>query len=264
MNRELSVNCVVAHLIVDSTAMGAILALHSARSIKGPRRPTNEDRFAVCPDLGLYLVTDGVGGEANGLQAATTVAEFLPTLLSACIKGRDFEAKRFWSSAVRELHRRCGADDPERRSQATLVAVLLDGNSATIAHLGDSRAYLYREQTLTRLTKDHTLAQLLVDTGEIESAELETSPHRSQLTRCIGMTGCPAADVRSTALLADDHLFLCSDGVTSMLSDKEISAILSSAANPSEAVERLLARAVDRGGHDNITAIVVRGARDSA
>jgi serine/threonine protein phosphatase PrpC len=162
---------------------------HAALSDRGRSRASNEDAYAVQHQQGLYIVTDGVGGEGNGAAAARIVAKQLPMVMatSSLRGGSQFavEAKKAISSAVRELHRQTRAEDGPGNTRATLVAIILHEDRGLVAHLGDSRAYLFRAGELTRLTKDHSFGQLLVDTGEMEPKDLEKSPYRSQITRCI-------------------------------------------------------------------------------
>lgn len=240
----------------------------AALSDRGRSREVNEDAYALRQELGLYVVSDGVGGEGNGAAAARIVAHQFPQFLEAAppLQGCHFatDAKRTIASAVQELHRRTRADEGPGKTQATLVAAILNGNRGLVAHLGDSRAYLFRAGKLTRLTKDHSFGQLLVDTGEMDPKDLETSPYRSQITRCIGMLGNPPPDFCELGWWPGDVLLLCSDGLTSMLPDAVISQVLKEIADVTAASECLVARANDAGGLDNVTVVIVRNEANSA
>lgn len=242
--------------------LGSPSASYAALSDRGKSREANEDAYAVRQELGLYLVTDGVGGDGNGAAAAKIVAQQFPQFLETAppLQRSQFavDAKRTIANAVQELHRRTRADEGPGKTQATLVAALLNGNRGLIAHLGDSRAYLFRTQELTRLTKDHSFGQLLVDTGDMDPKDLETSPHRSQITRCIGMTGKPPPDFREFEWRQGDILLLCSDGLTSMVSDEVIRGVLAEGHDAAAASKLLIDRANEAGGFDNITVVVVQ------
>jgi protein phosphatase len=221
----------------------------------------NEDAYAVRDPEGLYLVTDGVGGEGNGAAAAQIVAEQFPLLLKQLSQPGSqptSQTEQVISRVVRELHQRTRAELGWGKTRATLVAALLEDNRGLVAHLGDSRAYLLRAGELTRLTKDHSFGQLLVDTGDMELGELEKSPYRSQITRCIGMAGDPAPDFREFDWRPGDLLLLCSDGLTSMLSDDVIRQVLTDVGDVTIAAGRLIVLANDAGGLDNVTVVLVR------
>jgi PPM family protein phosphatase len=237
----------------------ACSGFHAALTDRGRLREVNEDAYCVQPQLGLYLVTDGVGGEGNGAAAAAIVAQQFQGCFESTppLCGSPFVAdtKRRIASAVQELHRRTRTVDGTGKTRATIVAAILNGNSGLVAHLGDSPAYLFREGELTRLTKDHTFGQLLVDTGDMDPNDLETSPYRSQI---IGMAENPAPDFREFEWGPRDVLLLCSDGLTSMLPDENIRQVLKSVADVTEAAKRLVACANDAGGLDNVTVVLVR------
>src|SRR5262249_46752505 len=123
---------------------------------------------------------------------------------------------------------------------AAVVLGVIHDDQALITHLGDARAYLLRARRLHRLTRDHTLAQLLLDCGKPTPAEVRHHPGRDQLTRCLGMKGEALAEVRSLRLAAGDRLLLCSDGLSSALDDRELAVLLHRSATPQEACRRLI------------------------
>jgi serine/threonine protein phosphatase PrpC len=140
---------------------------------------------------------------------------------------------------------------------STVVLALIKDKAAVIAHLGDSRAYLWRQGRLEQVTKDHSLVQYLVDLGEITPEEAGQHPARHQITRCIGMSLEPLPEVKVIDLAAGDRLLLCSDGLTGMVAAASIAAILAGGQDPEGACRGLVAAANEAGGRDNITTVVV-------
>jgi protein phosphatase len=139
----------------------------------------------------------------------------------------------------------------------TLTAAVIEGDRVHLAHVGDSRAYLLRDGELRQLTEDHTLVHRMVLEGELTEAEAQVHPHRSILTRSIGVDGNVDVDEIDLDAKPGDRLLLCSDGLTGMLSDFQIERILTEESDPSTAVQRLIDEANEAGGVDNITALLI-------
>ncbi len=231
----------------------------------GRVRSQNEDAFHADPELGLYLVADGMGAESAGALAAKIVVEVLPMLVRnrmgsiGDLSGRT--AKRRIQATLAELSvqlRQKTQSEPNLAGMgAAVVLALVREDQALVAHLGDSRAYLFRQRSLDQLTKDHSLAQLLVDSGDITPDEARSHSARHRLTRYVGMAGEPSPAARSFGVRDGDSLLLCSDGLTAMVSDASIFSILKEGLRPKETCELLIAAANEGGGADNITALVV-------
>lgn len=206
--------------------------------------------------LGLFAVADGMGGEAQGAQAAQFALSALPP-------------KRRWSSdavlrayaagngAICEEIRKIG-----RRSGATLTTLFLtDDDQASIANIGDSRCYLYRDNYLTQLSEDHTAVQRLITLGVIDSAQAKTHPERHRLTQYLGIFPDELVIQPHTVCLSvksDDRFLLCSDGLTDMLEDAEIREILYSQEETQACAAALYHQAMQHGGKDNISVILVK------
>jgi protein phosphatase len=139
----------------------------------------------------------------------------------------------------------------------TLTAALVEGEQVRLAHVGDSRAYLFRDGELHLLTEDHTLVHRMVEEGEITAEEAETHPHRSILTRALGVDEAVQVDEAIVQIRPSDRLLLCTDGLTGMVGDEAIRAVLAETADPQQAVERLVRSANRSGGVDNITAVIL-------
>ena len=236
----------------------------------GRVREKNEDNWAAKPKQGLYVVSDGMGGQFAGQLASRIVVGTLPALLGRSMSQvHDLsapEASDRLRSALRELSdqmRQQSVGEPGLEGMgATVVLALVRDSRALIGHMGDSRAYLLRDGRLRQLTKDHSIVQLLIDSGDIHPEQAAGHPARGQLSRYVGMDGEPLPEAQHLELQGGDRLLLCTDGLHGMLSDGELQCILESAVQPDQACERLIDRANDAGGKDNITAIVMSVSSD--
>ncbi len=216
----------------------------------GRVRDGNEDSYLSQEPL--FAVADGMGGHKGG-EVASQLA--LDTLESGFrMESGLAEQIRGANAAVFERSR---ADTAVQGMGTTLTAVVLHDMAATFAHVGDSRAYLLRAGDLRRLTEDHTLVNRLVRSGEITEAEAEVHPHRSVLTRALGTDPGVEVDEFTVTLTDGDRLLLCSDGLTGMVTEEQIAAILGAAPDPQDAADRLVRAANRAGGVDNITVVVL-------
>jgi PPM family protein phosphatase len=237
---------------------------HAGRSDIGRRRSSNQDRWAVDTDQDLYMVADGVASSSNGALAAQLVTELLPAYvqrrLSRDQRG-DPDAPDQLRDAVAKLSddlRSHGRADPRLSgATTTVVAAVITESVVVIAHLGDSRAYLYREERLQQLTCDHTLVQALIEAGEVTAEEAGEHPARSTLTRHVGMAPPALPDVSALDVRAGDRILLCSDGLHGVLDAECLQRILAAPSGPSDVCGALIQAANDAGGPDNITAIVI-------
>jgi serine/threonine protein phosphatase PrpC len=244
----------------------------------GRKRQHNEDAMLVDPALGLYIVADGMGGHAAGEVAAARAVEVVKQHLAgnrAVLKDlvRDpSQAARAAASALMEvaIQRACAdiyklaaADTSKRGMGTTFVALALSGNKGVIGHVGDSRVYLLRNGQCHRLTEDHTLIAAQLKAGTITREQASTSQYRNVITRAVGIQESVQVDTLIVDALPGDLFMLCSDGLHGYLDDDEVGALV--AATPArELPERLIALANDRGGKDNITAVVVACSSDAA
>ena len=242
---------------------------HAGLSDTGRLRTANEDRWFADPRQGLYLVADGIGGAVAGGLASQIVAEVLPRLLQGKLQGKLQGAKAIpeiakqVATALVELSERLWEESQRtldlKGMGSTVVLALVRDRQAVVAHLGDSRAYLLHAGRLEQLTKDHTLAQLLADRGQITPEEVASHPAHSHLTRFVGMGMESLPETKVVALAPGDRLLLCSDGLTGMLSDPQILKIISQQIAPEETCRQLIEAANHAGGKDNITAVIVMG-----
>jgi len=245
---------------------------HAGLSDRGLVRENNEDNWSADAELGLYIVSDGVGGQFAGELASKIVVETLPPLLRTRMADitdlADGEAekrlKHVLSELSEEVYRDTHGEPGLEGMGATVVLAMVLGSKALLGHMGDSRAYLLRDGRLEQLTKDHSIVQLLIDTGEITPEEAATHPSRGRVTRSVGMEGEPLPEANVVDLLPGDRLMLCTDGLTGMLSDQEIRGILQSESESPVACRQLIDAANDAGGKDNTTALVLDISSESA
>jgi serine/threonine protein phosphatase PrpC len=217
----------------------------------GRVRERNEDSVLVDPPL--YVVADGMGGHRGG-QVASQVA--LETMEELAAEDRGSLADHV-RRANRAVWDRSVADERLSGMGTTLTAARIEGATALIAHVGDSRAYLLRDGRFRQLTTDHTLVGRMVKSGEITEAEAEVHPHKNVLTRALGTDEQVEVDEDSIALVDGDRLLICSDGLTGMVTEDQIQAILENSDHPQQAADRLVKAANRAGGIDNITVVVI-------
>jgi protein phosphatase len=221
----------------------------------GRQRRDNEDNaFARAP---VFVVADGMGGAQAGEVASRLAIEAFERELpeSGTPEERLAECVRAANRTIYEMSR----SEHERAGMGTtLTAAYLDDGDLAIAHVGDSRAYLFRDQALTRLTQDHSLVEELVRKGKLTEEQAAEHPQRSIITRALGPEPDVEVDTWTYPVRAGDVLLLCSDGLTSMISEEQIMQILASAPSLERAAQRLIAAANDAGGRDNITVILFR------
>lgn len=229
-----------------------------ARTDIGRVREGNEDSFVA--DEPLYAVADGMGGHRGGEVASRLAIETLETLFR---KGRGAFAEQV-REANRAVFERSMLDRAVAGMGTTLTAAAVEPGRVRLVHVGDSRAYLFREGLLRLLTEDHTVVHEMVQRDEITAEEAEVHPHRSILTRALGTEPDVVVDEHVVETREADRLLLCSDGLTTMLSDDEVAGILRDQADPQAAADELVRAANAAGGIDNITALVLDVEADDA
>ena len=239
----------------------------------GRVRANNEDCYRIVTPLNLFVLSDGMGGEAHGEIASALAVE---TLVKHCLDTQNNpnapvfgDSKPGWSAKLKRLSSavhlantnifKSAEEHPEQHGMgATLTAAWIDGAKVSIAHVGDSRAYLLRNGSLLQLTQDHSLVAEQVRRGILTAAEADESDMQSVLLRALGAQAEIEVDAEEHLLLPRDILLLCSDGLTRMVTEPEIAGTLQAETDPTKASERLVAIANDSGGADNITVVVVR------
>ena len=239
----------------------------------GRVRSNNEDCFRLVQPLNLFVLSDGMGGEAHGEIASALAVE---TVVKHCMEAETNPAAPLYGNPPADLSKhakrlvsavhlanrnifKSAEEHPEQGGMgATLAAMWIDGNVLSVAHVGDSRAYLLRNGMLQQLTSDHSLVAEQVRRGIISANEAEQSDMQSVLLRALGTQPQVEVDSEEQELFQRDVLLLCSDGLTRMVTDPEIAGTLQAETDPQKASERLIAIANENGGADNISVIVVR------
>ncbi|MBP5314169.1 MAG: Stp1/IreP family PP2C-type Ser/Thr phosphatase [Eggerthellaceae bacterium] len=220
----------------------------------GYYREHNEDSYLA--EAPLFAVADGMGGHNAG-EVASKIA--IDTLVSRRIKHANPEelGTAIMSANIAILNAAFEGESREGMG-TTLTAAVLDGLNLLIGHVGDSRAYVFAEGNLQQITRDHSLVANMVEAGQITEAEARVHPKRSIITRALGIDPNMAApDLYEVELAPGDRILICSDGLTGMVPDEKITVTMRTVKDAQECAETLIKQALQGGGHDNITAIVV-------
>ena len=216
----------------------------------------------MIPDRGIFIVADGMGGHAAGEVASEMAVRGISRDLGSLKEASLDESVARMTSAIRAANaavfERTLIEHDKRGMGTTATVLVLQGNRYLIGHVGDSRGYLLRDGVLHQLTKDHSYVQEQVDAGYLTPEQARTHPYSNVITRCVGASGDVVPDVFSGTCRPGDVFLLASDGLTGMVEDDALAAILMTPAAPERWVERMVAEANRRGGLDNITAIIVR------
>jgi PPM family protein phosphatase len=243
-----------------------------ARTDLGRVRKNNEDCYSIDPSLQLYVLSDGMGGEAHGEVASNLAVQ---TIVTHCRQGENSRTTPIFGESTPDVSERtnrlasaihlanrkvfeAAASDPEQQGMgATIVAAWIEGQKLSLAHVGDSRAYLLRAGSMDQLTADHSLVAEKVRVGILTPQEADASELQSVLTRAVGTNSTVEVDTDEQALLVGDFVLLCSDGLTRMVTDPEIASTLLTSTSAQESADRLVDLANDNGGVDNVSVIVL-------
>ena len=237
----------------------------------GQQRANNEDCFRIVQPLNLFVISDGMGGEAHGEIASAMAVE---TVVKACANeepealAASAQMQPGWSDKTRRLfnaahlankkiYESAEANPEQQGMGATLSAAWINEEKLSVVHVGDSRAYLLRSGVLQQLTSDHSLVAEQVRRGILTAEEAEHSELQSVLLRALGTQPEVEVDAEEHTLFPGDILLLCSDGLTRMVAEQKIAATLQSESDPGRTAEKLVAQANENGGADNVTVVVV-------
>ncbi|HZI67746.1 MAG TPA: Stp1/IreP family PP2C-type Ser/Thr phosphatase [Thermoanaerobaculia bacterium] len=239
----------------------------------GRKRKHNEDAYALDVSEGLFIVADGMGGHAAGEVAAKITVETIGEFIAATRQKEEatwpfrydhqlqFNSNRL-AIAIEKANERvmaAVAAQPWLKGMGTtVVAGLINEKTLSLAHVGDSRAYLMRDGSLSRLTDDHSWVHEQVAAGILTEEEAKTHPLKNVVTRALGGGPSVSPDLKELSFVPGDEFIFCSDGLTTMLSDEEIHDLAESEPTPQDLCRKLVDTANERGGVDNITVVVVK------
>lgn len=231
---------------------------------RGCRRSENQDNFYISPDDHVFVVADGMGGERGGATASRLAVESVEAFWKRKKPPLgDRETLQQWLvEAVANANScvwKASANDPVCFGMGTtiVVAVQSDAGEMYIAHVGDSRAYLVRENKTIVLTQDHSVVMELLLQGKISPEQIKTSPFRNYITRCVGHNNKVEIDKTPVEIRPDDRVILCTDGLTAVLGDENIGEIASKYSDPQSMVDHLLEETLDGGAPDNVTVVAI-------
>jgi len=241
----------------------------------GKVRTHNEDAFLVMPDEQMFIVADGMGGHAAGEVASTTAVETVKRAWSAVPMRRRLEeyassgardARKGLVQAVRqsvldahlEIVRQARADQSKAGMGTTFTGFLVAGGDAVFAHAGDSRAYLVRDGIAMQLSEDHTVLARMRAAGLEEDSENDRERWQGVLTNALGIGDATRVATFMVPMYSGDRFLLCSDGVHEYLAEAEVGELMVEAPSPARAAQRFVDVALERGGADNATAVVVK------
>ncbi|MBH24655.1 MAG: serine/threonine protein phosphatase [Myxococcales bacterium] len=244
----------------------------------GMKRDHNEDSLFLLPEHNIYIVADGMGGHASGevasQMAVETIVQFYKdtsedediTWPFKMEKGRKYQENRIIAGvklANLKIFEAAMANSKQKGMGTTVVATVFHDKSIYVGHVGDSRVYRLRGETLTQLTEDHSLLNDYIKMKDLTPEEIENFPHKNVIVRALGMKETVQVDVVSEDPVHRDIYLLCSDGLNGMITDEEMREILvSSNEELEQACNRLIQLANQNGGNDNVTVVLVQFLED--
>jgi PPM family protein phosphatase len=247
--------------------------VYAGQTHVGMRRSHNEDSFYIFPEENLFVVADGMGGHASGEVASQLAVETMANFFRATAeddevtwpfkmdKERAYDENRLVTSVKLANLRIYEAAQKEGRLRGmgtTVVGALFTENGLLLCHVGDSRIYRLRGGKLEQLTEDHSLLNEYLRTQKLTHEEIETFQHKNVIVRALGMKPVVEVDTTRVDWRLGDVFLLCSDGLSGLVSDPAMAALIEKNANPNDAASALIQAANEAGGTDNITCVLVR------
>jgi serine/threonine protein phosphatase PrpC len=236
----------------------------------GRKRSQNQDSIGSHPELGLFIVADGMGGHRGGETASTMAVQIISQVVRQSLSIPGWNSNEVLTRAIQQANNlifdRSQADPNLQGMGTTTVAILFKQNSLTIGHVGDSRCYFFRNGGIWQLTRDHSLVQEKLRAGMITRSEVKTDRMKNVITRSVGFEPDVSVELYHMETRPGDRLLLCSDGLSGLIDDAEILEILGKNRQVShgeldepmkETVKELIATANSNGGDDNISTILV-------
>jgi protein phosphatase len=237
-----------------------------AQTDTGMVREINEDNFIVLDSAGVFCVADGMGGYDAGEVASGRVVQAvgdfyryindanhtLPSTLS-----KEMVGSHPLLGSVLFAHHQLLLGEQAKRMGSTFAAVQFEEGGVAVCHVGDSRVYLFHHGKLIQLTSDHSVVGALVENGAITAEQAKTHPQRNAILQAVGFTPEIQPDLHHYGVSSGDKLLICSDGVTSMLTDEQLVEILNNGTSPAQQGQLVINQANNAGGKDNITLILI-------
>jgi len=231
----------------------------------GMVREENQDTFFADPNVPIFLVSDGMGGHRGGALASRIISEDLPVMIENALDrlkvGAPGTVRGLLSRAIAEQSKQLRLEGTSESGfkdmGATIVIALLRKGRCFVANVGDSRAYLLRNNRLRQLTRDHSVISELIEKGRLKPENAENHHALGQITRYIGMERKARSHVRSFAVKKSDRILLYTDGLTDLLDEKAIARILKANPDPESACKALISAANRAGGDDNVTTLII-------
>jgi len=229
----------------------------------GQKREHNEDAFVFDAEHGFFMVVDGMGGHEKGEVAARIAAETIQNGIRKIENSPEIRLRDSIILANNAIYERARKDSSDMG--CVLTALLVENDSVTVGHIGDTRLYKIRDGKINRITNDHSLVGMLEEEGELSEKRLLEHPRRNEVTRCVGfeeksLESEDFVEIYQTDFEADAAFLLCSDGLSDLLTTAQIFQVIEeNADSPQIIVEKLLAKANESGGKDNITVIFIAG-----
>lgn len=252
----------------EKTALFAHAVLYAGQRDIGRRRESNQDEFALCPEAGFFAVTDGMGGLSGGEKASEYVKQSSLELIGAAANEYEHEGDiervaRAFRSTVAMMSDKlyyAGNTGDTFIFGATFSGVWLVGDRAIFVSLGDSRGYMLgkRKRSLEQVTDDQNLAGLFVRQGKLTREEAKNHPSSCRLTAFVGMRPPAEPQMYIEEIRPGDRILLCSDGLYGMSEERDLAATMRSSKSPERVCERLVDRANENGGRDNISAVYIK------
>jgi PPM family protein phosphatase len=239
----------------------------------GMKRTHNEDNFAILEDSGLYIVADGMGGHASGEVASKMAVDAMREFFQATAsdpertwpykmdRSKGYEENRLITAiklANLRIYESAQRDARQRGMGTTIVTMFAVEDGVYVAHVGDSRVYRLRETSIEQLTEDHSLLNDYIKMKRLTPEEIANFPHKNVIVRALGMKDTVKVDTRFEKPRAADTYLLCSDGLSGPVTDPEMLDIVNSAPDLKSAAARLIQRANENGGPDNISVVLAR------
>lgn len=231
------------------------------RTDVGQKRSSNQDNIILNDKLRLYAVADGMGGHRGGEIASAMALEVLESAMSHIGENKSVQVTPFLKEAVSlasiRVHEKASMDENLKGMGTTLVCIYFNDGKCHIAQVGDSRVYLYRDGDIWKITEDHSLVNEQVRSGLISRSQADRLAYKNVITRSVGFEEIVNVDVYVREIESGDTFLLCSDGLTSMISDEEIRKNIDTN-DIKSSVDRLINAANEAGGQDNVSVILVR------